>query len=379
MKKEEIQEALDLAIRQVETNLPYFGEKFPAAATVNNLYPITENDDWTNGFYTGMCWLAYEETGNETFCKAAQSQVESFYQRILAHIVTDHHDMGFLYSPSCVAAYKLTKNERGREAALLAAQNLLGRFQEKGAFFQAWGPVGDPANYRLIIDSLLNMPLLFWASETTGDPIYRTQAARHIQTTLAHVVREDASTCHTFYFDPETGAPLKGVTQQGNRDGSIWARGQAWGIYGSALSYRILGDPSYLEIFRKVTDCFLQHLPKDQIPYWDFDFTDGSTEPRDSSSAAIAACGLLEMAGLLPEQEGKKYREMAANLIAALTENYLNRECIPGMGILLHGTYAKKSPYNGVQDSGVDECNLWGDYFYMEALTRLKHTWNPYW
>ena len=128
--------------------------------------------------------------------------------------------MGFLFSPSCVAAWRLLKGEEAEEAAvsqarrtaLAAADNLMGRFQEKGGFFQAWGTVGDPKEYRLIIDCLLNMPLLFWASEVTGNPVYREKAKRHIRTAMACVVREDYSTYHTYYFDPETGAPVKGIT-----------------------------------------------------------------------------------------------------------------------------------------------------------------------
>lgn len=374
-----LEEALKTVLEQTARNREYFSDSFPAAASVENVYPKTANDDWTDGFHTGMMWLSYEETGDEKYREAAENQVESFLKRILDRVVVDHHDMGFLYSPSCVAAYRLTGNETGKKAALLAADNLLSRFQEKGSFFQAWGKLGEKENYRLIIDCLMNMPLLFWSSEVTGDEKYREHALCHIHTSMKYVIRDDFSTYHTFYFDPETGEPLKGVTQQGYRNGSIWARGQSWGIYGSAVSYEKTKDPAYIGIFRKVTECFLKNLPADLVPYWDFDFREGSKEPRDSSSAAIAACGMIEMAKYLPCEEGEIYRGLAGRLIRALTDHCLNQEKKPGMGILLHGTYAKASPYNGVQDGGVDECNLWGDYFYMEALVRLKRDWKLYW
>lgn len=186
-------------------------------------------------------------------------------------------------------AVKLVQ-ENAKKAALMAADNLMERFQEKGRFFQAWGELGAKDNYRLIIDCLLNMPLLFWASEVTGDPKYREKATAHILTAMNCVIRPDHSTYHTYFFDPETGEPVKGVTHQGNRDGSAWSRGQAWGIYGSALSYHFLKDPAYIDIFRKVTDYFVTHLPSDLIPYWDFDFDDGSTEIPPPQQSQPAVC-----------------------------------------------------------------------------------------
>lgn len=376
---EEIQSALAHAAEQVKRQLPEFTDCFPAAASVDNFYPKTANDDWTNGFWTGELWLSYELTKDERLKEAALLQVRSFKQRMIDRVVVDHHDMGFLYSPSCVAAYKLTGDETGKEAALMAADNLLGRFHEKGEFFQAWGRVGDPDNYRLIIDCLLNMPLLFWASEVTGDEKYKSHALRHIRTSMKYVIREDASTYHTYFFDPKTGAPEKGVTAQGNRNGSIWARGQSWGVYGSAISYKYLKDPAYIENFRRVTACFIKHLPSDLVPYWDFDFEDGSNEPRDASSAAIAACGMLEMAKYLDAEEAEYYIGCARRLLKALTDRCLYKDEKESNGILLHSTYAKSSEGNTVSDSGVDECCIWGDYFYMEALVRLCADWETYW
>ena len=376
---EEARDALNHVITQVKHNIPEFYDSFPAASSTNQTYPATENNDWTNGFWTGQLWLAYEQTKEGAFKEAALHQVPGFQERLIKRIVVDHHDMGFLYTPSCVAAYKLTGDTLARETALMAADNLMGRFQEKGEFFQAWGKLGDPKEYRLIIDCLLNMPLLFWASEETKDLKYRETALRHIKTSMKYVVREDSSTYHTYYFDPETGASVRGVTAQGYRDGSICARGQAWGRYGSAIAYKYCPDPMYIESFRKITACFLEHLPTDLVPYWDFDFTDGSTEPRDSSSAAIAACGMLEMAKYLDPEEAKSYTKLAKRLLKALTKHCLYRSSEDTNGILLHSTYAKSSPYNTVKDSGVDECTLWGDYFYMEALVRLTTQWEVYW
>lgn len=151
-------------------------------------------------------------------------------------------------------------------------------------------------------------------------------------------------------------------------------------FHGTALSYRYLKENNYLSIFEEVMDCFLAYLPKDNIPYWDFDFTDGSEEPRDSSSAVIAVCGLLEMAQLVEKEKADRYRHTALCLLKALTDQCLVKDKKSSNGILLHGTYSKHSKENGVQEAGVDECNLWGDYFYMEALMRFqKKDWVTYW
>ena len=371
--------ALNLACNILHGNLKDFTQKFQASNSDHNFYPATENVEWTTGFCTGEYWLAYEHTNDAAFRTAALAQVDSFLARIQNHVDVDHHDMGFLYTPSCVAAYKLTGSETGKQAALLAADQLCTRYQEKGRFIQAWGPLGARENYRLIIDCLLNLPLLYWASEVTGDDHYRQIALAHTETSVANLVRPDHSTYHTFFFDPETGAPLHGSTQQGYRDGSAWARGQSWGVYGMALSYRYTKNERCIELFRRVTDYFISHLPQDLVPYWDLEFTKGE-EPRDSSAAAIAACGMLEMAPYLDEASAAYYTGTAQKIAASLEQNYAVQSPTVSNGLLLHGVYAKNSPYNPIPaDRGVDECNTWGDYFYMELLTRLTTDWHPYW
>lgn len=374
-----LQAAYNRAVDLVIENLPEFTERFPESASKNGFYSPSDNVTWTTGFWTGEIWLAYERSKTEALRKAGELQVNSFLKRIQDKIDVNHHDMGFLYSPSCVAAYKLTGNENGKQAAILAADNLMTRFQEKGQFFQAWGELGAEDNYRLIIDCLLNMPLLFWASEVTGNKDYAAKAEAHIKTAMQYVIRPDHSTYHTYFFDPNTGKPIHGVTHQGYRDGSAWARGQAWGIYGAALSYKRLKDPSYVDIFKKLTEYFITHLPSDLIPYWDFDFTDGSTEPRDSSSSAIAICGMLEMAKYLPQEEAAFYISISKRLLAALVEHAAVQSTEQSNGLLLHATYARSSEYNTCPNLGVDECNTWGDYYYLEALTRLSIDWDPYW
>ena len=178
MEEGMVQKALDDAVKIVKENLSVFTDKFQSSNSFDGFYEATENVEWTTGFWTGVIWLAYEHTGDEAFRKAAEVQVESFLDRIENKIDVNHHDMGFLFSLSCVAAYKLTGNEHAKKAALLAADHLAERYRDKGRFLQAWGNPGEPKEYRLIIDCLLNLPLLYWATEVTGDPSYEEKSGK---------------------------------------------------------------------------------------------------------------------------------------------------------------------------------------------------------
>ncbi len=385
---EEVDCALGFSAEQVVRNLPEFTHRFQKAYSENGFYHPIENNYWTTGFWTGEIWLAYEymkglgETGEAAagqLREAGEIQIDSFLNRIDKKIEVDHHDMGFLYSPSCVAGYKLVGSRKGREAAIKAADQLITRYHPVGEFIQAWGPMDAPENYRLIIDCLLNLPLLYWASEETGDGKYREIAEKHIHTAVKNVIREDYSTWHTFFFDMETGAPDHGATCQGYRDGSAWAGGQAWGIYGCALAYKYTGREEYVDYFKHVTQYFLEHLPKDMVPFWDLEFTDGDDQPRDSSSASIAACGMLEMIKSMGAEDAAVYKKYALQLMKSVYDNYAVKDAGESNGLVLHSTYSNHSPYNTCNHYGVDECNSWGDYFYMEALTRLQKDWVLYW
>lgn len=375
LNREEVTAAMDRVADQVRCNMEYFGTRFPSSATRNQTYGVIDNIEWTDGFWTGLLWLCYEYTGDDAFKNLALKNVDSFLNRVEKRIELDHHDLGFLYSLSCVAGYKLTGSAEGRKAGLLAADKLMERFQEKGGFIQAWGELGARDNYRLIIDCLLNIPLLHWAFLETGKPVYRNAAMRHYEAACNNVIRDDASAYHTFYFDPETGEPLKGVTRQGYSDDSAWARGQAWGIYGIPLNYRYVKDDSAFNLFKGMTNYFLNRLPEDEVCYWDLIFTDGSNQSRDSSAAAIGVCGIHEMLKYLPEVESDKntYRHAMHCILRSLMERYTAPEIKPGNPVLLHGVYSWHS------GKGVDEGNIWGDYYYMEALMRFYKDWNLYW
>jgi unsaturated chondroitin disaccharide hydrolase len=367
--------AIGAALAAVDRNLAHFGDQFPEPSSRGGVYPAMANTEWTNGFWTGQLWLAYELSGAERFRVAAERHVASFDERQRLRIATNHHDLGFLYSLSCVAGYKLTGSEVAKNAALGAAELLMERFLPAAGIIQAWGDLNDPAQRgRMIIDCNLNLPLLYWASETTGELRFRDAANRHIERAACHIVRPDGSTYHTYFFDADTGRPREGKTHQGFADDSCWARGQAWGIAGFPLVARYNGDTRLLELAQVLANYYLNRLPPDGICYWDLIFTDGPEE-RDSSAAAVAACGLLELASQMPLLDPLRpvYESAAAGMTLTLAEQYFAHDGAPGAGLLRHAVYHKPK---GI---GIDEACLWGDYFYLEALTRLTRLWKPYW
>ena len=365
---------IDRAIARVDRALPDFASSFPAPSSEHGLYPAIGNIEWTNGFWTGLLWLAWEIRRQDRHLDAASAQIPSFADRVERRIVVDHHDLGFLYTLSCTAAWRLVGNQQARRAGLEAAELLLARFDPVAGVIQAWGDMRDPEQRgRMIIDCNLNLPLLWWAAAETGDARYRHAANAHVAQAARLLVRPDFSTFHTFYVDTRTGAPRFGTTHQGYADDSCWARGQAWGIYGFALAFRHTGEREYLSLAGRLADYMLERLPADGICCWDLIFT-GDGDLRDSSAAAIAACGLLELVSALPISAPDRERFMAAavQILTALDDRYL-APIERSNGLLAHAVY------HWPKRVGVDECCIWGDYFYLEALMRLRHAWRPYW
>jgi unsaturated chondroitin disaccharide hydrolase len=377
--------ALEVATGIVRRNIATFDGWYPGDTTVQGRYrprpgrgtlPVGGNHGWTTSFWPGMLWLAYEATGGDDFRRKGEWHVADFAGRVEREIDLETHDLGFLYALSCIAPWRLAGSERGFRAALGAADHLMRRYLPAAGIVQAWGDLQDPRQRgRTIIDSLKNMPLLFWAEAVTSDPVFGDAARRHVAQLRDHIIRPDDTTFHTFYWDPETGVPLRGATEQGHQDDSCWARGQAWGIYGFALCGRYTGDDSFLESARRCADYFLEHLPADGVVSWDLVFADGSGVQRDSSAAAIAACGLDELARLLPDGEGReRYRAAALEMLTSLAAGYATPADSDSDALLQRGVYDLP------KSVGVDEGTLWGDYFYLEALVRLTDPgWKPYW
>jgi unsaturated chondroitin disaccharide hydrolase len=377
--------AITNALETVRRNTATFGVGYPDDTTVNDRYqlrpagdglPEGSNRGWTPSFFSGQQWLAWQLTGETTFRDAAVAHSADFARRVRAEEDLDTHDLGFLYTLSTVPAWLLLGDEDARAASLLAADHLMRRLLEPAGIIQAWGDLSDPKQRgRTIVDSLMNMPLLTWAGEQTGDDRYGRAVRSHTTQLRENIMRDDDSTFHTFYWDVETGAPVRGATEQGAFDDSCWARGQAWGIYGFALNYRATGDPQLLETAWRCADYFLAHLPADSVPFWDLVYNDGSDAPRDSSSAAIAVCGLLELATVDADPVRAARATAAAHtMLASLIENYAPASPGDSDALLLH------SVYDLPKENGIDEGTLWGDYFYLEALTRVSLSeWKPFW
>jgi len=376
LTQEFVRQELAFCKEKIDALLPRFSGCFPAASTEGLVYPAErENVEWTTSFFSGMLWLLYEHTGADSYLTVLERHLQSFYARVEEPGYVDTHDLGFLYSLSCYPAVLLRGDERARACCLKAADYLKARYFPQAGIIQAWGDLNDPDNRgRMIIDCLLNLPLLYQASRMTGERAYGDIAGRHAKQAQKYLVRPDNSTYHTFYMDVESGSPRFGRTAQGYSDSSCWARGQGWGVYGFALSSRHTGDRSFLETACGLLDYYLAHLPEDGVNYWDLCFTQAD-QPRDSSTTAIVCCGILELLQLLPLTDPRRevYEQALARMMRALAGGYTTRNLPQADGLLLHGVYSMPDR------RGVDECTIWGDYYYVEALFRLLHGGRTYW
>jgi len=373
--------ALQRALRQLDGLLLTFGSYFPDDTSQRQHYRLRQhgqhalgaNVGWTTAFWTGMLWLGYELTGLERFREAAGKQAADFARRLAHQVDLDHHDLGFLYLLSNVAADRIVALPGARATALQAADRLMARFLPGAGVFQAWGRLDNKEERgRVIIDCVMNLPLLHWAGAVSGQSRYREAARSHLQKARDFLIRPDGSTCHTFFFDADSGAPLREVTHQGLSDTSCWSRGQAWALYGFTLNHRHAPDLGLLDAAIRIADYFLARLPADQVALWDLELPHDSGEPRDSSASAIAACGLFDLASQLPcGPLQARYAAAGERLVAALSEHCAGA-WPDASGLLTHGTYHR------LAGLGVEECTLWGDYYYLEALARLHHGWTSY-
>ncbi|MEQ8580467.1 MAG: glycoside hydrolase family 88 protein [Marinoscillum sp.] len=319
--------------------------------------------DWTSGFWPGILWYAYEHSGDESLKQEAERFTQPIEQ--IANTSAEDHDIGFQVYCSFGNGYRLTGNDTYRRVMLKAADTLATLFHPTVGTIHSW-PAKKEYPHNTIIDNMMNLELLFWASKNGGSTRLYDIAEQHAETTMETLVRSDFSTYHVGIYDTLDGHFIKGITHQGYADSSQWARGQAWAIYGFAISHRETGRADFLETSKKLAGVFLSRLPEDGIPYWDFDDPAIPKAPKDASAACIAACGLLELATLVGDQsESETYQSAAVDLISRLaTANYLSRE--DNLAILLHSTghYPKGRE--------IDVPIIYADYYFMEALLRLK-------
>lgn len=318
---------------------------------------------WTNGFYAGQLWQMYNAFGDDIFKKGAEAIEKKLDGSLMDYMGMDH-DSGFKWLLTSVANYKITKNPKSKNRALLSAANLAGRFNLKGRYIRAWNDNGDGATETwAIIDCMMNLPLLYWASEETKDTRFRQIAVAHADTALKAFIREDGSVNHIVVFDRDTGNVKETLGGQGKEVGSSWTRGQSWAIYGFALSYRHTKDEKYLEASKKVARYVCSAIPENGI--MPVDFAQEKDCPwEDSTAAAITACGLLELVSHLNDEEEKKYfYDMAIKLLKTLDGKRCNWD-LSVDNITENGSAA----YN---DTEHNFPIIYGDYYFAEAILKL--------
>ena len=351
------------------------GARFPHAS-VGGTYVLEAPHWWTAGFWPGLLWLLYRDSESmddryKDIAEACEQQLDE----VLAGYDRLDHDIGFMWSLTSVARYKLLGEEQSRRRALLAASVLSGRFNIKGNYIRAWNPwsEGDRNEGWAIIDCMMNLPLLYWASETTGDPRFKHLAMAHADTVLNYFIRTDGSVNHIVIFDPKTGEFESVNGGQGFAPNSAWSRGASWAIYGMALSYRYTGEARYLEAAKRVAHFFLANLPEDSVPHWDFRLPPGVERFRDTSAGACAACGLLEIARAVPEEESELYQSAGERILRSIYENYGAWDNQAEEGLILHGTSHYPERRN------IDVPLIYGDYFFVEGLARLRGNAATFW
>ncbi|MCL2016818.1 MAG: glycoside hydrolase family 88 protein [Defluviitaleaceae bacterium] len=316
---------------------------------------------WTNGFWVGVLWQLYHATNQESY-RATAEVLEKRFDTALEGFLGLHHDVGFMWLHTAIANYRLTGNETSKRRGLHAATILAGRYNPNGQFLRAWNH--DRIGW-MIVDSMMNIPILYWAAAELGDPRFTTIAKAHADTCMNTIVRTDGSCNHIISFDPATGEYLDNPGGQGYASGSAWSRGNAWALYGFALSYLHTKDENYLNTAKKIAHYFIANLAQtDWIPLADFR---SPKEPiiQDSTAGMIAACGMLEIAKHVPEHEKDLYRTSAINVITACEKAFANWN-VDEDSIMSGGTEAYHSG-----DKARHVPIIYGDYFFVEAVLRL--------
>lgn len=362
--KEEMMLKLDAKVKRMITLI---GDKSPHVAGADGKYDDNAHDWWTSGFWPGLLWVMYDYTGDEVYKAAAWDWDHKLNLCFEDYPVELHHDVGFQFLPTAVCKYEWTGDQEALRIGLKAANFLMGRYNAAGEFIRAWN-VEDGVDYRgwAIIDCLMNIPLLTWATKTTGDPRYQHVAMKHTDTFLKYGIRDDGSSCHVLSFNPQTGEFIEQIGGQGYSPTSAWSRGNAWALYGLSLAYRHFGDHKYLTAAKRVAHHFITALPDDSIPYWDFRLPTLEGEPRDSSAAAIAASGLMELAEHLDEHEKRIYLSAAERMLYALSEHYATWDQPGHEAILIGGTGHKPA------NSNINVSLIYGDYYFVEAFAKLN-------
>jgi unsaturated chondroitin disaccharide hydrolase len=357
---------------------------FPRTLSKQGTLATTSMYDWTPGFFPGSLWYAYEYSKDEQLKEAATTWTERLEP---LQNYTGNHDLGFMMYCSYGNAYRLTGNEKYKATLVQSAKSLCTRYNSIAGCIKSWNSFkswhGDKTySFPVIIDNMMNLELLFFASKTTGDTTFRHIAVTHALNTLKNQIRKDYSSFHVVCYDSTTGQVVARETAQGYADNSTWSRGQAWGIYGFTMCYRETGDKRFLKTAQGMADFFINHknLPADKIPFWDFNAGERGYVPgvksnannntghyRDASAAAITASALLELSTFSNSVKGKEYRAAAIKMLHSLGSpayranpgsngNFLLTQCVGSL------------PHN----AEINVPLVYADYYFLEALQRYK-------
>ena len=361
------EETLAKVVAKMEKVTVRSAEKIPYT-TVDGVHDDWSDENkigwWTNGFWGGLMWQMYAYTGNEFYKEIAEKTEKKLDSNLMDYDKMDH-DNGFKWLPTAVANYRVTGNRASRNRGLLAAGNLAGRFNCLGNYIRAWnsGPNDDKDKRGwAIVDCMMNLPLLYWASEEINDPRFAQIAVKHANTAMNAFVRGDGSVNHIVEFDLETGEMVRSYGGQGYKVGSSWTRGQSWGLYGFTLSYLHTKDEAYLATAERIANYFIANIPEDGLIPVDFRQPEDVTW-QDATAAAIASCGLIELAGLKEGRQSRIYLDAAVKMLKALADNSISwNEDEDHLLTKCSAAYSDKRHEFSI---------IYGDYYYLEALMKL--------
>ncbi|HJX71217.1 MAG TPA: glycoside hydrolase family 88 protein [Bacteroidales bacterium] len=358
--------SLDVAVQQYKMMADSLENKpglLPRSWQSNGKLITCKPDWWVSGFFPGSLWYLYEYSGDDELKKMA----EEFTKRVEdQQHNTSTHDVGFMIYCSFGNGYRITQNEHYKNVILTASKSLSTRFHPVAGCIRSWD--WGEWQYPVIIDNMMNLELLFFASQNGYENMLDI-AISHANTTLENHFRPDGSCFHLLSYDTITGEVLRRQTRQGYSDESSWARGQAWALHGYTMSYRETGDPAYLDQAEKIADFIIDHprLPEDKVPYWDFDDPEIPDTYRDASAAAIICSALIELSQFSEKTQGDKYLKVAETLIQSLSSPEYRAEPGTNGNFLLKHCVGSKP-----ENSEVDVPLTYADYYCLEAMMRYK-------
>ena len=358
----------DAQIRKALPNMtdPGRGARNIAADASDPQWHCSDINDWTCGFWPGILWYDYEFTKDEEI----KRQAERFSEAIIPILDNKNHshDLGFMFFCSLGQGYRLTQNPEYKKQLLRAADSLALLYNPVVGTINSWPGMCKTKSWphNTIIDNMINLELLFWAAKNGGSQRLYDIAKRHAEVTMENQFRDDYSTYHVVVYDTISGNRLARVTHQGYADESMWARGQAWAVYGFAMAFRETGEKAFLQTACKAADRLLENIPEDYVPYWDYSDPDIPNAPRDASAASVTASGLIELSQLVDDAQLSEYYLGIAQkmLISLSSEKYQSRD--KNVAFLLHSTG------HYPDGSEIDASIVYADYYYIEALHRLK-------